>query len=121
MATRRRIERLNKAIKQEISALLERQVNDPRLESLISVTRVSVSPDLRNAKVFVSILGDGESRSEMLAGFNAAAGFLRRELGPRLHMRSVPQLSFEYDDSIEQGARVLQLIGQIARDEQADM
>lgn len=113
---RRRVERLNKVIKQEISALLEREVNDPRLDSLISVTRVSLSPDLKHARVFVSILGDEDHRCKMLAGFNSASGFLRRELGPRLHMRAVPQLSFEYDDSLEQGARVLDLIGQVSSD-----
>lgn len=116
IAMRRRVERLNKVIKQEISTLLERQVNDPRLDSLISVTRVSVSPDLKHARVFVSILGDRDNRREMLAGFNSASGYLRRELGPRLHIRAVPELSFEYDDSLEQGARVLDLIGQVSED-----
>ncbi|MBE9514318.1 MAG: 30S ribosome-binding factor RbfA [Dehalococcoidia bacterium] len=109
----RRTERLNKAIKQEISRLLEREVNDPRLGNLISVTEVSVSPDLKYAKVFVSILGNEENKTEMLAGFNSASGFLRRELASHLSLRTVPQLSFHYDDSIERGARVLELIRQV--------
>ncbi len=113
----RRTERLGKVIKQEISELLEREVSDPRLGSLISVTEVSISPDLKYAKVFVSILGDEIDKSEMLAGFNAAGGFLRKKLAPRLSMRCVPQLSFYYDDSIERGANVLKLIEQVSNAE----
>jgi len=106
----RRTERLNKVIKQEISRLLEREVNDPRLSNSISVTEVSVSPDLKYAKVFVSILGNETAKTEMLAGFNAASGFLRKKLASHLKLRCVPQLSFHYDNSIEQGARLLKLI-----------
>jgi len=113
----RRTERLGKVIKQEISELLEREVSDPRLGSLISVTEVTISPDLKYAKVFVSILGDESDKSEMLAGFNTASGFLRKKLAPRLSMRCVPQLSFYYDDSIERGAKVLKLIEQVSNTE----
>jgi len=112
----RRTERLNKVIKQEISKLLEREVNDPRLSNLISVTQVSLSTDLKYAKIFVSILGDENNKIEMLAGFNAASGFLRRELASQLRLRYAPQLSFYYDDSIERGARLLKLIGQVGND-----
>jgi len=110
----RRTERLNKVIKQEISKLLEREVNDPRLSSPISVTQVSLSPDLKYAKIFVSLLGNENNKTEMLAGFNAASGFLRRELASRLRLRYAPQLSFHYDDSIERGARLLELIGRVS-------
>jgi len=109
----RRTERLSKVIKQEISQLLEREVDDPRLNNLISVTEVSVSPDLRYAKVFVSILGNGRNKTDMLTGFNTASGFLRKKLASRLGLKCTPQLSFHYDDSIERGARVLKLIEQI--------
>jgi len=109
----RRSERISKLIRQEISGLLKREVNDPRLSELISVTEVSLSPDLKYAKIFVSILGDETNKRDMLAGFNAASGFLRRELTSRLKMRYIPQLSFHYDDSIERGARLLKLMGQV--------
>jgi ribosome-binding factor A len=112
----RRTERLNKVIKQEISKLLEREVNDPRLSNLISVTQVSLSNDLKYAKIFVSLLGNESNKTEMLAGFNAASGFLRKELASRLRLRYAPQLSFYYDDSIERGARLLKLIGQVTND-----
>lgn len=116
----RRTERLNKTIKREISWLLEREVNDPRLSTLVSVTRVSVSLDLMYAKVFVSILGNEENKTEVLAGFNAASGFLRRELSSRLRLRHVPQLSFRYDDSIERGASLLQIIQQVGDSHKPD-
>lgn len=110
----RRTERLNKLIKQEVSELLEREVDDPRLNNLISITEVSISPDLKHAKVFVSILGNEANRTDMLAGFNTASGFLRKRLASRLRLKCTPQLSFHYDDSIERGARVLKLIEQVS-------
>jgi len=111
----RRIERLSKLVKQEISDLLEREVCDPRLSNLITVTEVSISPDLKFAKIYVSMLGDIADAKHMLEGFNTASGFLRRELSSRIRVRRIPQLSFYYDDSIERGARVLQLIDQVNR------
>ena len=113
----RRSERTSKLIQREISALLEREVNDPRLIKLISVTEVSLSPDLRHAKVFVSTLGNEINKEDMLAGFNKASGFLRRELASHLKLKYAPQLSFHYDDSIERGARLLDLIGRVSATE----
>jgi ribosome-binding factor A len=113
----RRSERTSKLIRREISGLLEREVNDPRLSMLISVTEVSLSPDLRHAKVFVSTLGNEINKEDMLAGFNKASGFLRRELASHLKLKYTPQLSFHYDDSIERGARLLKLIGQVTTTE----
>jgi ribosome-binding factor A len=114
----RRSERTRKLIQREISGLLEREVNDPRLSKLISVTEVTLSPDLKYAKIFVSTLGDQmDNKEEILAGFNNASGFLRRELASHLKLRYTPQLSFHYDDSIERGARLLKLIGDVTTTE----
>lgn len=109
----RRSERTGKLIQREISALLEREVSDPRLIRLISVTEVTLSPDLRHAKVFVSTMGSEINKEDMLAGFNNASGFLRKELASKLKLRYTPHLSFHYDDSIERGARLTELIGEI--------
>jgi ribosome-binding factor A len=110
----RRSERTSKLIQREISELLEREVNDPRLSKLISVTEVTLSPDLKHAKIFVSTLGSEiNNKEDMLAGFNKAAGFLRRELASHLKLKYTPQLSFHYDDSIERGARLLKLMGEL--------
>jgi ribosome-binding factor A len=115
----RRSERTSELIKREISRLLERKVNDPRLSELISVTEVTLSPDLKYAKVFVSILGNETNKKEVLEGFSAASGFLRRELASHLKLKYTPQLSFHYDDSIERGASLLKLMGQIGDNKQS--
>jgi ribosome-binding factor A len=112
----RRSERTSKLIQREISGLLERQVNDPRLSKFVSVTEVILSPDLQYAKVYVSTLETEANKEDLLAGFNNASGFLRKELAAHLRLRQVPQLSFHYDDSIERGARLLKLISELGTD-----
>ena len=116
----RRTERINNLIRQEVSKLLQQEINDPRLVNFISVTRVTTSSDLRHAKVYVSVLGDGVDTNEMLQGFTAASGFLRRELARRLTLRHVPELSFRFDNSIERGAEILRLIEQASSDSTED-
>ena len=106
-------ERTGRLIQREISELLEREVNDPRLSRLISVTEVALSADLKYAKVYVSTIGSEASKEDTLAGFNQASGFLRKELAARLNMRHVPELSFHYDDSIERGARLLKMMAEL--------
>ena len=106
----RRTERINHLIRQEVSELLRRQVKDPRLSRFITVTSVSTSPDLHCAKVFVSIMGSNSEKQETLQTLTSASGFFHRELKDRLEMRCVPELSFHHDDTVEQGAHVLQLI-----------
>jgi len=113
----RRTERIGSIIKQEISLLLREQVNDPRLASLISITKVSTSPDLRHAKVFISTLGDSTDKKDILQGFAAASGFLRRQLANRLELKHMPELSFHLDDSIERAAEVLRLIDKVASED----
>jgi ribosome-binding factor A len=108
----RRAERVSNLIRREISVLLQEQVNDPRLKSLISVTEVITAPDLKSAKVYVSVLGNDNEKAEVLKGFTAASGFLRRELAGQLTLRVIPELSFHLDTSIERGARILELIQQ---------
>ncbi len=113
----RRTERLNHLIQAEISDLLQKHINDPRLNGLISVTGVEISTDLKNAKVSFSILGGSLDRDEVLKGFNSAAGYLRRELAHRLNIRVTPELSFEFDDSIEHGVNLIRLIDKVAAED----
>jgi ribosome-binding factor A len=110
----RRSERTGKLIQREISALLEREVNDPRLSKLVSVTEVALSPDFMHAKVYVSTLGSEVNKEDLLAGFNKASGFLRKELAAHLRLRQMPELSFHYDDSIERGAKLLKLMSELS-------
>ena len=112
----RRTDRLNGVFKREISKLLEREVNDPRLGNIISLTRVETSHDLRNAKVYVSVLGEESSKLEVIEGFNTASNYLRRKLSASIRLRIIPHLSFYYDDSIEQGAKVLKVLDQVSSD-----
>lgn len=110
----RRSERTGKLIQREISALLEREVNDPRLSKFVSVTQVTLSPDFTHASVYVSTLASEMNKEDLLAGFNKASGFLRKELAAHLRLKQMPELSFHYDDSIERGARLLKLMGELS-------
>lgn len=108
-----RIERVNSLIRQEISQLLQRQIKDPRLGNFVAVTEVSTSADLKYARVFVSRIGSEEEKQETLNALASASSFFRRELAKRLKLRYAPVLSFQWDDSIERGDRLLQLINGI--------
>ncbi|MFC1871742.1 30S ribosome-binding factor RbfA [Chloroflexota bacterium] len=110
----RRIERVNSLIRDEISVLLQRQVKDPRLGGFISVTVVETSADLKSARIFVSRIGEEADKKAVMGGLAAATGFLRSELAKRLNLRRVPELSFQWDDSIERGDRLLRLIDEVS-------
>lgn len=116
----RRRERVGDLLREEISDLLLRQVNDPRLSGLITVTEVSVSPDMRYATVFVSVMGGEAEKKTVLEGLKAAAGFLRRELGHRLDMRRIPELAFQRDESIELGAHLMEIMKQVSQEKPQD-
>lgn len=111
-----RIERVNNVIRQEISEMLRRQVKDPRLGGFITVTKVSTSPDLRYAKVYVSQISGESSRQDILSTLSAASGFFRKELTKSLRLRRIPELSFQWDDSIERGAHLLELIDRVSQE-----
>ena len=112
----RRTDRINGLLRQEIAELLLHSMHDPRLAGLVSVTRVSISPDLRYARVFVSIMGDEGEKKVAMAGLQSATPYLQRELAGPLTLRLVPHLSFRLDESIEQGDRVLRLMDRLAAD-----
>lgn len=108
------IERVNSLIRHEICDLLQRQVKDPRLGNFITVTAVDTSSDMKHAKVFVSRLEGQEEKKETLGALASAAGFFRRELASRLKLRRVPELNFQWDDSLERGDRLLRLIDRVS-------
>ncbi len=104
-----RIERINEEIQRELSALL-RTLKDPRLQSgLLTVTHVDTTSDLRYSRIFVSAL-DKSQEKDMMRGLKSAAGYLRRELGAALRLRYTPELQFLADDSIQQGAHILEML-----------
>lgn len=109
----RRVERVNQLIREGICEVLQRQIRDPRLDSLVTITEVATSPDLKYAKVFVSIIGSEEEKVSALQALTKASGFFYRELQQHLTLHPMPELSFCRDDSIEHGAHLLQLIEQV--------
>ena len=116
-----RIGRINEEIQKELSALL-RTVKDPRVQdTMISVTRVETTPDLRYTKVYVSFLQE-ERVKDAMAGLKSAAGYLRRQLGHNLQLRYSPEIVWSEDDSITYGARMLKLINslEVKHDEDSD-
>lgn len=116
-----RINRINEEIQKELSALL-RTVKDPRVQdTMISITRVETTPDLRYTKVYVSFLQE-ERVKDAMAGLKSAAGYLRRQLGHNLQLRYSPEIIWSEDDSITYGARMLKLINslEVKHDEDSD-
>ena len=113
----RRIDRVNELLRLEISQVLARQIKDPRLSGVITITEVRTSSDLRNALVLLSVMGDEEAKQSALAGIQSAAKFLRRELRGRLTLRYTPFLSFALDDSLEDADRLIGIMNQIQADQ----
>ena len=103
-----RIGRINEEIQRELASLI-RTVKDPRVHGLVSITAVDTTPDLRYAKIYVSVL-DKSDVKEVVKGLKSAGGYLRRELGAALKLRYTPELLFVEDDSIGQGAHILSLL-----------
>ena len=105
-----RIGRINEELQRELSTLI-RTVKDPRVADagMVSVTAVETTPDLKYAKIYVSVL-DKSAATQALKGLKSAAGYLRRELGQALNLRNTPELSFVQDDSIDKGAHILDML-----------
>ena len=109
----RRTDRINEQLREEISMLLTRSIKDPRLNGIISITRVISSGDLRSARVYISVMGNNQTKGEALAGIQSAASFLRRELRDRINMKHTPFLTYELDDSMEEADQLLRLMNQV--------
>ena len=103
-----RIGRINEEIQRELASLIP-TVKDPRVSGMISVTAVNTTPDLRYSKIYISVL-DKSDCAQVLKGLKSASGYLRRELGRALQLRYTPELTFVQDDSIDQGAHILEML-----------
>ena len=112
MPNPRRRERLGALIEEILSDLI-RQLKDPRVTGMVSVTRVQVTQDASVARVFISVMGSEKERGETMRAIEHAAGFLRSRLGDQLTIRHVPELQFSLDRSIEEGDKVIQLINRL--------
>ena len=112
MAKQLRIEKLQELIKQEMSKMLLTDLKDPRI-GFVTVTDVEMTGDLREAKIYVSVMGDAEQVKSSLEGLNSALGFIRREIGQRIRLRFTPEISFALDTSLDYGDHIQKLLLQV--------
>jgi ribosome-binding factor A len=111
----RRTRQVGEFLKEELTDIIRREVKDPRI-GFMSLTTVEMSPDLRSARVFVSVLGTDEERAATLAALRSASRFIRYHLKPRLRMRQIPELDFRDDRSMEHAAEISRAISQIHKE-----
>ena len=104
-----RMRRVNEAVREVLSGRLAEGLKDPRI-GFVTVTAVETSPDLRHARVFVSVLGDAADRDRTLAGLTSSHGLLQAEIARELRMKRTPTLEFVYDESIDRGMRITELL-----------
>ena len=104
-----RMRRVDEAVRAVLSDAIARDLQDPRV-GFVTVTGVKTSPDLRHARVYVSVLGDVHTRDESLAGLRSAHGFLQSRVASELTLKHTPTLTFEYDESVDRGMRISQLL-----------
>ncbi len=112
--------RINEEVYREISNILRGEVKDPRISPIVSVTRTEVTPDLKQAKIYISVLGDEEALSKTMEGLKSSNGFIRNRLAANLNLRNTPELIFIADDSIAYGIRMTKLIDEVNRDTRHD-
>ena len=110
-----RFERINEELKKEISHIISYELNNPNVTGLISVTKAKITPDLKYAKVYVSIL-NSKNTKETLAGLKKSSGYIRTEIAKKINLRITPELIFELDDSIEYGAKIDSILRDIMKD-----
>jgi ribosome-binding factor A len=109
----RRTRQVGEFLREELTDIIRREVKDPRI-GFMSVTRVDVTPDLRHAAVYISVLGTDEEREETLKALRSASGFIRHHLKPRLRMRQIPELEFRDDRSMEHAEQIARTLREIS-------
>ena len=114
-----RMRRVNEAVREVLSARIAEGLKAPRI-GFVTVTAVDTSPDLRHARVYVSVLGDEGERQRTLTGLASSHGVLQARVARELRMKRTPQLAFEYDPSVEHGVRMTKLIDDLAPDDRDD-
>ena len=110
-----RMRRVDEAVREVLSAAITQELKDPRV-GFVTVTAVETSPDLRHARVFVSVLGDEGQRERSMDGLRAAHGYLQRRLNEELRIKHTPSLDFIYDDSVDRSLRIQTLLDRERRD-----
>jgi ribosome-binding factor A len=118
MAHATRASRVGDQIQAELASLLTRTVHDPGI-GFLTITRVKLSPDLQQARVYYTLIGDDQAKRESARALNRATPFLRRQVGQRLRLKRVPELTFFYDESIEKGDRVERILQELKMEQAA--
>lgn len=108
--------RINAEVQRELSTII-RELKDPRVGIMTTVTDVEVATDLKTCKVYISVLGDETKKAETLEGLNSAKGFIRRELARTINLRNTPEIQFILDESIEYGMKISKLIDEVNHNE----
>jgi len=118
MSPTERMRRVDEAVREVLGDALAKELKDPRI-GFVTVTDVKTSPDLRHARVYVSVLGTAEEQTDTIAGLKSAHGFLQRKLAAELRMKNTPELDFFLDETAETGARIDQLIEEVIPEDEA--
>ena len=111
-----RMQKVDEEFKRELSKIIDQDLKNPNITGLISVTKVKTSSDLKNAKVYISILGS-ESKRNTMEGLKNASGFIRTELAKRVNLRYTPELVFELDETLEYGAKIDSILEELKKKE----
>ena len=107
--------RLNGEVQKVLSEIIRGEIKDPRISPLTSVVSVSVAPDLKTCKAFISVLGNEEAQENTMAGLKSAVGYVRRQLAKELNLRNTPEITFVLDQSIEYGVNMSKMIDDVVR------
>ena len=108
--------RINEEVRRQLQEIVMRELKDPRIDPMTSVTKVEVAPDLKTCKAYISVLGDEEAQKDTLAGLKSAHGFVKRELAHSVNLRNTPDIRFILDQSIEYGVNMSRKIDEITAD-----
>ena len=109
--------RINGEVQKELSRIISREIKDPRIHPMTTVTDVFVTPDLKECKAYISVLGDEEAQADTLAGLKSAAGYVRRELARSINLRNTPEITFCMDQSIEYAINMSKKIDEVMRNQ----
>lgn len=111
--------RINGEVQKELSRIISREIKDPRIHAMTSVTQVMVTPDLKECKAYISVLGNEQEQAETLEGLKSATGYIRRELARSINLRNTPEITFYMDQSIEYAINMSKKIDDVIKSEEA--
>lgn len=109
--------RINGEVQRELSVIIQKEIKDPRIHMMTTVTAAEVAPDLKTCKAYISVLGEDQEKADTIAGLKSAEGYIRRQLAKTLNLRNTPQITFVLDTSIEYGVAMSKRIEELTKDQ----